>query len=88
MFTVAILQQATVKPPNFIANEKASKFHAQPQTGAYSCLALFVMGPSTLQLLKFLAFIIYYDSFYHLGHPYLHQECSTQLSECLLYSPA
>ena len=34
---VAILQQATVKPPNIIAHEKGFKSHAQPQTGAYSC---------------------------------------------------
>ena len=37
MFTVALLQQATVKLPNIIAHEKGFKFHAQPQTGAYSC---------------------------------------------------
>ena len=37
MFTVAILQRATVKPPNIIAHEKGFNFHAQPKTGAYSC---------------------------------------------------
>ena len=40
VFTVAILQRATVKPPNIIALEKVFKFHAQPQTGAYSCYVL------------------------------------------------
>ena len=37
MFTVAMLQQATVKPSNINAHEKGFKCHAQPQTGAYSC---------------------------------------------------
>ena len=37
MFTVAILQQAMVKPSNIIAHKKDFKLHAQPQTGAYSC---------------------------------------------------
>ena len=37
-FTVAILQQATAKPHNIIAHEKGFKFHAQAQTGAYSCI--------------------------------------------------
>ena len=32
MFIVAILQQATVKPPNIIAHEKGFKFHAQHET--------------------------------------------------------
>ena len=36
MFSVAILQQATAKPPNIIAHEKSFKFTAQPQTGANS----------------------------------------------------
>ena len=39
MFTVAILgilERATVKPANIITHEKGFKFHAQPQTGAYS----------------------------------------------------
>ena len=40
MFTVAMLQQATVMPPNIIAHEKGFEFHAQPLTGAYSCLDL------------------------------------------------
>ena len=40
MFTVAILQLATVKPPNIITHEKSFQFHAQPQTGAYSCYSL------------------------------------------------
>ena len=30
MFTVAILQRATVKPPNIIAHGKGFKFHVQP----------------------------------------------------------
>ena len=37
VFTVAILQQTRVKPPNIIAHEKGFKIHAKPQTGAYSC---------------------------------------------------
>ena len=37
MFTVATLQRATIKPPNIISLENGFKFHAQPQTGAYSC---------------------------------------------------
>ena len=40
MLAVAILQQATVKPPNIIAHEKVLTFQAQPQTGAYSCYNL------------------------------------------------
>ena len=38
MFTVTILQRAKFKPPNIIAHEKGFRFHAQPTTGAYSCL--------------------------------------------------
>ena len=40
MFTVAILQRATVKPTNNLDHEKDFKFHAQPQTGAYSCFSV------------------------------------------------
>ena len=36
MFTVFILQQATVKPPNIIAHEKGFKFYEQPQTMAHN----------------------------------------------------
>ena len=37
--TVAIWQQATVKLPSIIAQEKCLKFHAQLQTRTYSCFA-------------------------------------------------
>ena len=50
MFTVAMLQQATVKPPNIIAHEKDFKFHVQAQTGAYSCLLLCLSEPNMLIL--------------------------------------
>ena len=39
-FTVTILQQATVKPPNIIVLEKGFTFYAQPQTGAYILVRL------------------------------------------------
>ena len=38
MFSVAILQEATAKPPNILAHEKSFKFTAPPQTGANSYL--------------------------------------------------
>ena len=37
MFAVPILQRATIEPPNIITHKKGFTFHAQPQTGAYSC---------------------------------------------------
>ena len=37
MFSVALLPQASVNPPNIVDHENGFKCHAQPQTGAYSC---------------------------------------------------
>ena len=42
-----LLQQATVKPPYNITHEMGFKFHAQPQTGAYSCCILKEQPSST-----------------------------------------